>query len=87
MIRGLVTPVSRASADLTQYSCPDRDVNRSSGTDRHAINITIVMQLIFADIEPQHWTTYMCGRSSSRVPSHGEWLGNHAFVTSALLVT
>jgi len=39
-----LTPVSRASADLTQYSCPDRDVNRSSSIDRHAINITIVMQ-------------------------------------------
>jgi hypothetical protein len=39
-----LTPVSRASGDLTQYSCPDRDVNRSSSIDRHAINITIVMQ-------------------------------------------
>jgi len=39
-----LTPVSRASGDLTQYSCPDRDVNRSSGIDRQAINITIVMQ-------------------------------------------
>jgi hypothetical protein len=47
-----LTPVSRASADLTQYTCPDRDVSRSNSMDRHAINITTVMQYIFADIEP-----------------------------------